>query len=95
MMCAAVDEDPLAGGGRAGRRPRVTQEERLSRRDALRADIVKLEESIRSLIEQEEELLRDCNHTYAGGKSALVGGRVKVCVHCGRSIQGKDEKLWG
>jgi hypothetical protein len=47
------------------------------------------------LLEQEEELLRDCSHTYAGGKSALVGGRVRVCVHCGRSVQGKDEKLWG
>ena len=73
----------------------VTQEERLAKRDALRSDIVKLEESIRALLEQEEELLRDCSHTYAGGKSALVGGRVRVCVHCGRSVQGKDEKLWG
>ena len=63
--------------------------------DALRSEIVKLEESIRALLEKEEELLRDCSHTYAGGKSALVGGRVKVCVHCGRSVQGKDEKLWG
>jgi hypothetical protein len=75
--------------------PTVTQDERLAKRDSLRAEIVKLEESIRSLLEQEEDLLRDCNHTYAGGTSALVGGRVKVCVHCGRSIQGKDEKLWG
>jgi hypothetical protein len=73
----------------------VTQEDRLAKRDALRSDIVKLEESIRALLEPEEELLRDCGHTYAGGKSALVGGRVKVCVHCGRSVQGKDEKLWG
>jgi hypothetical protein len=73
----------------------VTQDERLAKRDSLRAEIVKLEESIRSLLEQEEDLLRECNHTYAGGSSALVGGRVKVCVHCGRSIQGKDEKLWG
>jgi len=73
----------------------VTQDERLAKRDALRSEIVKLEESIRVLLEQEEELLRDCSHTYAGGKSALVGGRVKVCVHCGRSVQGKDEKLWG
>jgi hypothetical protein len=94
MMCAFEDAR-IRRPGRAGRRLRVTQEERLTRRDALRADIVKLEESIRSLIEQEEELLRDCNHTYPGGKSALVGGRVKVCVHCGRSVQGKDEKLWG
>jgi hypothetical protein len=75
--------------------PTVTQDERLAKRDSLRSEIVKLEESIRSLLEQEEDLLRDCNHTYAGGTSALVGGRVKVCVHCGRSIQGKDEKLWG
>jgi hypothetical protein len=73
----------------------VTQEERLAKRDALRSEIVKLEESIRALLEKEEELLRECTHTYAGGKSALVGGRVKVCVHCGRSVQGKDEKLWG
>ena len=73
----------------------VTQDERLAKRDALRSEIVKLEESIRTLLEKEEELLRDCTHTYAGGKSALVGGRVKVCVHCGRSVQGKDEKLWG
>jgi hypothetical protein len=73
----------------------VTQEERLAKRDALRGEIVKLEESIRNLLEQEELLLRDCSHTYAGGQSALVGGRTKVCVHCGRSVAGKDEKLWG
>jgi hypothetical protein len=97
MMCGRVDGITPAGRRRPrGRRRRpVTQEERLAKRDALRVEIVKLEESIRALIEQEEDLLRDCNHTYAGGKSALVGGRVKVCVHCGRSMQGKDEKLWG
>jgi hypothetical protein len=73
----------------------VTQEERLAKRDALRSEIVKLEESIRTLLEQEELLLRECSHTYASGQSALVGGRTKVCVHCGRSVAGKDEKLWG
>jgi hypothetical protein len=73
----------------------VTQEERLVKRDALRAEIVKLEESIRLLLEQEEVLLKECSHTYAGGQSALVGGRTKICVHCGRSVAGKDEKLWG
>jgi transposase len=82
-------------GPHLGEESIVTQEERLAKRDALRSEIVKLEESIRALLEQEEEMLRDCSHTYAGGKSALVGGRVKVCVHCGRSVQGKDEKLWG
>ena len=82
-------------GPHPGEESIVTQDERLAKRDALRSDIVKLEESIRALLEQEEELLRDCSHTYAGGKSALVGGRVRVCVHCGRSVQGKDEKLWG
>jgi len=82
-------------GPHLGEESIVTQEERLAKRDALRSEIVKLEEAIRALLEQEEEMLRDCSHTYAGGKSALVGGRVKVCVHCGRSVQGKDEKLWG
>lgn len=92
MTTLGVTERPARAGGEERS---VTQEERLSKRDTLRAEIVKLEESIRSLLEQEEDLLRECNHTYAGGKSALVGGRVKVCVHCGRSVQGKDEKLWG
>jgi hypothetical protein len=73
----------------------VTQDERLAKRDALRAEIVKLEESIRLLLEQEELLLKDCAHTYAGGQSALVGGRTKICVHCGRAVAGKDDKLWG
>ncbi len=56
----------------------MTQDERLAKRDALRAEIVKLEESIRLLLEQEELLLKDCAHTYAGGQSALVGGRTKI-----------------
>jgi hypothetical protein len=73
----------------------VTQEERLAKRDALRAEIVKLEQTIRTLLEQEEGVLKDCTHTYASGQSALVGGRTKVCVHCGRSVAGRDEKLWG
>ena len=73
----------------------MTQEERLAKRDALRAEILKLEESIKGLLEQEETLLKECSHTYPDGKSALVGGRTKVCVHCGRAVAGKDEKLWG
>jgi hypothetical protein len=83
-----------AGGPRREAVP-VTQEERLAKRDALRSEILKLEESIKGLLEQEEAILKDCSHTYPGGKSALVGGRTKVCVHCGRAVAGKDEKLWG
>ncbi len=84
-----------AGRGVPAEKASVTQEERLARRDALRAEIVKFEDSIRSLLEQEETLLKDCSHTYPDGKSALFGGRTKVCVHCGRAVAGKDEKLWG
>lgn len=73
----------------------MTQEERLAKRDALRSEILKLEESIKGLLEQEETLLKECSHTYPDGKSALVGERTKVCVHCGRAVAGKEEKPWG
>ena len=85
----------LQAGGTRREEVAVTQEERLAKRDALRAEILKLEESIKGLLEQEETLLKDCSHTYPGGKSALVGEPTKVCVHCGRAVAGKDEKLWG
>ena len=103
---ARKGEYHVGGRGGCGMAPRlphateprsdpVTQDERLAKRDALRSEIVKLEESIRLLLEQEELLLKDCAHTYAGGQSALVGGRTKICVHCGRAVAGKDDKLWG
>ncbi len=72
----------------------MTQAERLAKREALRVEIAKREAGVRTLVEEEQALLRDCEHTYASGESALVGGPTKVCVHCGRTVGG-DEKLWG
>lgn len=73
----------------------MTQAERLVRRDELRTQIAKLEEALADLREEEERLLEACEHTYADGRHALVGGRIRVCSVCGRVVKGRDEKLWG
>ena len=73
----------------------MTQAERLAKRDALRSEIAKLEANLRALLEEEKALLAGCAHTYANGQSALVGASTKVCVHCGKLMNPKDEKLWG
>lgn len=73
----------------------MTQAERLIRREELRAEIAKHEAALEALREEEERLLGSCDHTYADGRHAVVGGRIKVCAICGRVLKGKDEKLWG
>ncbi len=73
----------------------MTQNERLSRRDQLRADIVKLEVDLAALREQESRLLEDCEHHYADGRNASTGGRVRICAICGRVLKQRDDKLWG
>jgi hypothetical protein len=45
--------------------------------------------------EQLAEILDGCEHTDGNGKSALIGGRTKVCAHCGRIVNTHSEKLWG
>lgn len=73
----------------------MTQAERLERREQLRVEIAKQEESLAALREEEERLLGACEHTYADGRAAAVGGRIKVCAICGHVLKGRDEKLWG
>jgi len=74
---------------------RISQADRLARKDELRAEIAKREAEIRDLQEQVSKLLADCEHTYPNGQVAVAGHKTKICVHCGRIVQGRDEKLWG
>lgn len=73
----------------------LTQAERLARKDFLRNDVAKLERQLRELQEQLARLLEGCEHTDANGRSSVVGGRTKVCAHCGRIVTAHNEKLWG
>lgn len=73
----------------------MTQAERLDRREELRAEIAKHEEALAALRAEEEQLLGECEHTYADGRHAVVGGRIRVCAVCGQVLKGRDEKLWG
>jgi hypothetical protein len=73
----------------------MTQGERLAKREAIRSEVAKLEAGLRALLEEEKALLKECAHTYPNGQSALVGASTKVCVHCGKLMNQKDEKLWG
>jgi len=73
----------------------ITQAERLARKDELRVEVAKREAEIRDLQEELSRLLADCEHTYANGSVAVAGNRTKICVHCGRIVQARDEKLWG
>ena len=74
---------------------RITQAERLDRKEQLRAEVAKREAEIRDLQAELQALLVDCEHTYANGQLAVAGNRTKVCVHCGRIVQSHGEKLWG
>jgi hypothetical protein len=73
----------------------VTQEERLTRRAALRADIEKARGELEALLEEEARLLDGCEHLYGDGRSAATGGRVRICAICARLMKHRDEKLWG
>jgi hypothetical protein len=73
----------------------VTQPQRLARKETLRAEIAKLERQIREVQEEIARLLETCEHTDSTGESALIGGRTKVCAHCGRVVTNHGEKLWG
>ncbi|ACG74126.1 hypothetical protein AnaeK_2902 [Anaeromyxobacter sp. K] len=73
----------------------MTQSERLARRTELRVEIAKHEAALAALRADEARLLEDCDHTYADGRSAGVGGAVRVCAVCGRVLKHRDEKLWG
>ena len=73
----------------------LTQAERLARREFLKSDAAKLERQLRDLQEQLARLLEGCEHTDANGRSSIVGGRTKVCAHCGRIIPAHTDKLWG
>jgi hypothetical protein len=75
--------------------PPLTQAERLARKDFLKNDAAKVERQLREMQEQIARLLDDCEHTDANGRSALIGGRTKVCAHCGRIVATHGEKLWG
>ncbi len=73
----------------------MTQEERLARRNELRADIHKLEAELEGLRAAEGRLLEGCEHAYADGRSAGTGGQVRICAICGRVLKSRDVKLWG
>ena len=73
----------------------VTQAERLSRREQLRADIAKRELELEQMRAEESRLLEGCEHVYSDGRGAATGGRVKICSICGRLLKARDEKLWG
>jgi len=72
-----------------------TQAERIARKEFLRSDAAKLERQLRDLNEQIVRLLDGCEHTDANGRSAVIGGRTKVCAHCGRVVSPHPDKLWG
>ncbi len=72
----------------------LTQTERLARKEFLKNDVAKLERQIREMQEQIANLLDGCEHTDGNGRSAVIGDRTKVCVHCGRIVS-THEKLWG
>jgi hypothetical protein len=74
---------------------RLTQADRLARREVLRADIAKREREVASLRAEEARLLEECEHEYADGRHAVVGGSVKVCSICGRVLPKREDKLWG
>ncbi|HEX7487742.1 MAG TPA: hypothetical protein VF341_02460 [Anaeromyxobacteraceae bacterium] len=73
----------------------LSQAERLARRDFLKSDAAKLERQMRDVQEQLSRLLEACEHTDANGRSSIVGGRTKVCAHCGHIVAGHTDKLWG
>lgn len=73
----------------------LTQAARLARKDFLRSDAAKLERQLNELKDQIALLLENCEHTDANGRTALIGGRTKVCAHCGRVVAGSGDKLWG
>lgn len=73
----------------------MTQEERLARRLELRAEIGKRESELEALRAEEARLLDGCDHSYADGRHAVTGGRVKICAICGHLLERRDEKLWG
>lgn len=73
----------------------MTQHERLARHAALKAEIADIERRTAALRAEETRLLEACDHTYADGRLAATGGRVKICAICGRLVPARDEKLWG
>jgi hypothetical protein len=73
----------------------LTQAERLARKEFLKSDAARLELQLREVQEQMARLLDECEHTDANGRSALIGGRTKVCAHCGRVVAVHGAKLWG
>lgn len=73
----------------------LTQAARLARKEFLRSDAAKLERQLNELKDQIALLLENCEHTDANGRTALIGGRTKVCAHCGRVVAGSGDKLWG
>jgi hypothetical protein len=73
----------------------VTQAERLSHRETLRAKIAEHEAALAALREEEAKLLEGCEHSYGDGRLAMAGAQVKICAICGRLLRARDEKLWG
>ncbi len=73
----------------------LTQAERLARKEFLKSDLANLERQIRDLQDQMARLLEGCEHTDGNGRTSVIGGRTKVCAHCGRIVNTHVEKLWG
>jgi hypothetical protein len=73
----------------------VTQAERLTRRESLRAKIAEHETALAALRAEETKLLEGCEHAYEDGRHAVAGAQVKICAICGRVLRARDDKLWG
>jgi hypothetical protein len=71
----------------------LTQAQRLARKQELRDELAKLAERMRELEDDLTALLTRCDHTDPDGRCSVVGGRVKVCAHCGKTVS-RGDKLW-
>jgi nitrite reductase/ring-hydroxylating ferredoxin subunit len=72
----------------------LTQSERLARKKVLREELSRLEARIAVVEDELKTLLARCDHTDANGRTAVVGGRTKVCAHCGKTVSRHSDKLW-
>jgi hypothetical protein len=72
----------------------LSQPERLACKETLHGELARLDAMMRAVQDELATLLNCCEHTDADGRSAILGGRTKVCAHCGRVVTGRGEKLW-
>ena len=85
---------PLEGLG-----PRLNLNSPQQITDAFRSIGIELADTkVWTLLKVEHPAARDLLRKQRGkvvGSVAVAGNRTKICVHCGRIVQSRDEKLWG